>query len=301
MRRILASAAFTIAALSAHAADMAGPPPILRGALPAETGIDFTGFYAGVFGGYNGQTFASRNTPNNLPAAGYASTRYGIYGTAHQVRPVDRMSSQASAFGVFAGYNWGIDGYVLGVEADYTRSKLRGDSRGVLSGVFTDPTTVVGTNINQYAFTSNAQTKMDVRDYGTLRVRMGLPMDNFMPYVTGGVAWARSGYSSSASMTGTVRQVVQATGTPVTPYAADPTAPGPITSIGTQTQMLYGYVVGAGVEFALTSNILLRAEAMTLRFSGFGGGANKANASFAGLPDGVMSINTARVGAAVKF
>jgi opacity protein-like surface antigen len=65
----------------------------------------------------------------------------------------------------------------------------------------------------------------------------------------------------------------------------------------TRLRTIYGYALGAGVEFALTSNILLRGEAMTMRFTRFGG-MTDANSS---APDGNMSINTARVGAAVKF
>jgi outer membrane immunogenic protein len=301
MRCPIFAAAFALATLPAVAADMAAPPPVLRGALPADTGVDWSGFYFGGFGGFNAQTFSTRNSASNLPAAGYATTRYGVYGNAHTARPVDRTSAQASGFGVFAGYNWGVDGYVLGVEADYTRSRLKGSSQGSLSGVFQDPTTVAGLNVNEYAFTSSVQSKMEVRDHGTIRVRVGMPFDNVMPYITGGLAWARTSWSNSASLTGNVRQVVQATGVPVTAYAADPTAPGPLASIGVQQQTIYGYAVGAGVEFALTSNILLRGEVMTSRFTGFSGGSNKNNAFATGLPDGVMSINTARAGAAVKF
>ncbi|MGL4242534.1 MAG: outer membrane protein [Beijerinckiaceae bacterium] len=284
MRHLIASAALVLTALPALGADMAGPPPVLRGALPADAGVDFAGGYFGGFAGYNAQVFNTSNTPVS-PAAGYATTPYSA-GNAHLARPVDRSSAGAMGFGVFAGFNWGIDGYIVGVEADYVRSRLKGGSRGSLTGGFDDGT-------NEYQFTTNVATTQNVTDYGTLRARLGLPYGNFMPYVTGGLAWARTQYGNSASLTGSRRPTGSAPGTP---YTADPTAPGPLAT-ATRSQMIYGYALGAGVEFALTSNILLRGEVMTMRFARFGGFTSPTSSA----PDGNMSINTARVGAAVKF
>jgi opacity protein-like surface antigen len=299
MRRLFLSAVLALSALPAVAADMAGPPPVLRGALPASAGVDWTGAYFGGFAGYNAQSFASRNTLGTL-AQNYATTRYGIYGDAETARYPGRTSSNAFSFGVFAGYNWGLDGYIFGLEADYTRSRLKGSGHGEVSGTFTDPTTAAGGNISQYAYTSRVNYSLDTTDYGTIRARIGMPIDNMMPYVTGGFAWARTGYSYGASIAGQVRTIVQATGVPVTPYVADPTAPGPFTS-ARKTDLIFGYAFGAGVEFALTSNVLLRGEAMTMRFSEFGGGGSKRQAATYGVPDGVTSINTIRGGAAIKF
>jgi outer membrane immunogenic protein len=284
MRRIIAAtAALLTATLPSLAADMPGPP-VLRGAMPAEAGIDWSGFYAGAFVGYNENVFNARSSVFS-PAAGYASTPYGA-GGAHLARTNDRTHSSSMPFGVYIGHNWSVDGAVFGFEADYSRARLKSGSVGSRSGTFSDGT-------NDYAYTTNVSTTMNVLDYGSIRARAGMPFGAFLPYITGGLAWARTETGNSASLQGGLRPAGSAPGTP---YTADPAAPGPL-STAMRTQMHYGYVVGAGIEFALSSNIVVRGEATTMRFTNFGG--HKSIDS--GLRDGNMSINTARVGAAVKF
>jgi outer membrane immunogenic protein len=304
MRRIIASAALSLAAIPALAADMAGPPPILRGALPAASEVDFAGFYVGGFAGWSQQSFASRDAYSTFATSNITGTPYSTFGGADLLRLPARESTSAMGFGVFAGHNWSIDGYIVGIEADYTRTKLKADSAETRSGTFVDPTAIPGFpgEAYQYAYTTNISTTARIMDYGTIRGRMGMPMGSLMPYATAGLAWARHSYSVDGALAGQRRRVDPSTTppTPITAYAADPGAPGPFTG-GTGMKMIYGYALGLGLEWALSSNILVRGEVMTMRFTDFAGGLSKSNASFSTSPNNAMSINTARVGAAVKF
>jgi outer membrane immunogenic protein len=318
MRRLIVTAALAFSALPAIAADMAGPAPVLRGAYPTttEAAVDFAGFYAGVLGGFNQQVFPSLDSYAPWATQNIPNTPYGIFGQADRVSFAPRTSLNGMGVGIFVGHNWSVDGYVLGLEADYTRAKLESKVSASRSGEFIDPTplpTAPAGVLNQHRYTTTINSKTDVTDYGTIRARIGMPMGNFMPYLTGGMAWARTSYSVDGQLSGQVRNIntnaLPAPGVPVTAYAADPNAPGPVNT-GTGLKTIFGYAFGAGVDWALTSNIMVRAEVMTMRFDGWADGISKRSAAPGGLfnlspgsssPQNLMSINTARVGAAIKF
>jgi opacity protein-like surface antigen len=311
MRRFVAISLFALAALPAYAADMAEPPAVLRGALPAaHQGVDFTGFYVGGLGGYNGQSFSSRHALSNAATGTIAGTRYATYGQANSVALPSKTQTNAMGLGVFVGYNWGFDDFVVGLEADYVRSKLKSHSSASRSGVFTDPTTlgiVAPGEINQYSYTTRINSKTEVSDYGTIRARVGMPMGSVMPFATAGLAWARTSYSADGSLAGQVRRINNTTQAPTTAYAVDATGPAS-TYAGVGLKTIYGYALGAGLDWALTSNLMLRGEVMTMRFNDWAGGLSKRsiagqNQNFGGSSgaNDTMSINTARVGAAVKF
>lgn len=70
--------------------------------------------------------------------------------------------------GIQAGYNWNMGGVILGAEADLSLGRITGSS-----------------DCPNPAFSCNAS----VNFLSTVRGRLGLPIDNFMPYVTAGVAF----------------------------------------------------------------------------------------------------------------
>jgi outer membrane immunogenic protein len=310
MRRIIAAAVIAISSWPVLAADMAEPVAVLRGALPASHDVDFAGFYVGAFAGYNQQTFSSRDPLSSVATGNILGTRYATYGQANVLALPERTSTNAMGLGGFIGHNWGIDGYIVGIEADYTRSRMTSNTSAARSGEFTDPTTLGLVNpneINQYSYTTRIASSARVSDYGTLRVRAGMPFGSVMPYVTGGLAWARTSYGLEGTLAGQARRISSITGAPVTAYAADAAGPGPVVAT-TGMKMVYGYALGAGLEWALTSNIIVRGELMTMRFSDYAGGLSKRsvagqnlNAGGSSTQNDTMAINTARLGAAVKF
>ncbi|WEK51772.1 MAG: porin family protein [Candidatus Kaistia colombiensis] len=78
-------------------------------------------------------------------------------------------------------------------------------------------------------------TESKIRYFGTGRVRAGYAIDKFLPYVTGGFAWANNEINDS--------------------------------DWGSDSQTHFGWTAGAGVEYAFTQNWTVKAEYL---YSDFG-------------------------------
>lgn len=78
-------------------------------------------------------------------------------------------------------------------------------------------------------------TESDLKYFGTGRVRAGYAIDKFLPYVTGGFAWANNKIDDS--------------------------------DYGSDSQTHFGWTVGAGVEYAVTQNWSVKVEYL---YSDFG-------------------------------
>lgn len=132
--------------MAAQAADMARPVPVVV-PPPMVTAYNWTGFYAGIVGGYG---FGDGIRHHQQPAT--YSSNFDIRG---------------GLIGATVGYNYQIDNYVLGLEADYAWSGIKGSTSGncAAPGCYTD-----------------------IRSFGTVRARAGYAFDRFLPYVTGGLA-----------------------------------------------------------------------------------------------------------------
>lgn len=118
--------------------------------------------------------------------------------------------------GIQAGYNWQINQLILGVETDIQASSLESE--------FT---------ISQNPYYQTLGTKIDW--FGTTRARLGYtPVDRFMIYATGGVAYGK-----------------------VKTYAE---ANSGLYYYSSASDTRVGYTVGAGAEYAITNNVTLKTE-----------------------------------------
>ncbi|MGY8680203.1 outer membrane beta-barrel protein [Bradyrhizobium sp. UFLA05-153] len=176
------------------------------------------------------------------PAAVYSWTGFYIGGnlgggvaSSHFDDPDYYSSSAAPTRGFFTGgaqigYNYQFGRGLVGIEAD-----VNGNSRFKGS--------VIG-GYDTYAL--NVATKADVS--GTIRARAGLVIDNALVYATGGAAWAdvkQTGTELCNSMLGCSGGI--AFGAP-TGFTAN------------RSGVLWGGVIGAGVEYALPNNWIVGAE-----------------------------------------
>jgi outer membrane immunogenic protein len=136
------------------------------------------------------------------------------------------------------GYNWQIDRWVFGAEAD-------------LDGVFAR-TNVTSTFPGNAAFVANTSTyTRDFDLFSSLRARVGVAVwPTFLVYATGGVAFGHTKIGSSESC----------------PAAAPPCASEPSMTNATTTGSL-GTAVGAGVEWMFAPRWSLKAEYL---FADFG-------------------------------
>ena len=144
----IAAAALAIAISGAQAADLpVDTPPLAATPAPAS---DWSGFYAGIHGGYSfGETDVSIAIPGPFAA------QYDIDGWLA---------------GAQAGYNVQSGMWLFGVEADIAYSSIDGSFS-------------FGGNFPQTVTT-------DIDWLATIRARAGLHYDQWMPYITGGVAFA---------------------------------------------------------------------------------------------------------------
>jgi outer membrane immunogenic protein len=139
--------------------------------------------------------------------------------------------------GVHAGCNWQFaPQFVLGIEGDWSWTKLNGT--GTASNNFFD-----GTPVGSGGITMSSDTKW----LASVRGRAGwVVIPQWMLYVTGGVAWAKTDYAALDAYSG---------GCPNC---------GAVSFSNTAT----GWTAGGGTEWMLTPNWILRAEYLYYQFDG---------------------------------
>lgn len=251
MKRILGGG-FAIAAISSHA--FAADMPVYKAPV-APPAYSWTGLYVG---GHLGGAWANNDwfLPNdpinsvaqeplgtpfegsfpNSPAGFAAVLQSGYQGPT--IGPLNVSSGSNSASGWLAGaqigYNYQIKSWVLGVEGEVSWTSLKGSNR--------DPSYA---NINQ----------TDTDFVGALGGRLGYAWDRLLLYGKAGGAWAHDKYSVLSDKTFTVGSGEPA---PVTVTSG--------TMVDAATVNRFGYMLGAGVEYALTPQWSVKAEYEYLDF-----------------------------------
>ncbi len=171
-------------------------------------------------------------------SGGFAGINIGSanFRSAVAVEDILGLSTQREESGLtiggVVGYNWQRCNTVFGIEADLA---------------WTDIERTWGINLGGLGFGGgplfNAKSEMDL--YGSIKVRSGLAFDNMLLYLTGGLAFANIEHKGANTGIG---------GLP----------PGAISFNSSDTR--WGWVVGAGTEYALTNRITWRSEATYTHF-----------------------------------
>jgi len=190
---------------TAHAADLTYEEQVVIVDAPA---FNWTGFYAGVHAGYGWADVKNPLVDN------------GIYGDAFN------GGDKPDGFfgGAQIGYNQQFSNrVVLGIEADAAFADLK-DSGQAISG-----------DLDGDFYRYNAKTEINA--LGTVRARLGYAADRFLPYVTGGLAWANTKYS----------------------FDFDTSSPFLFGNYS-DSQLYTGWTVGAGLEYAVTSHVTAKIE-----------------------------------------
>ena len=197
---------------------------------PVAAPYNWSGFYVGAQAGYSwGRNRISDTSGNYFP-----------------------FKPNGFLGGLYTGYNHQFANKVtLGVDADAAWSEADHGSpvfsqAGILGG---NPGTV------------------DIEATGAARIRLGYAADRFLPYVAGGVAFAKASYGTQVN--------------------------------GKATHNYTGWTLGAGVEYAVTDKLILRGE---YRYTDFGSHRADWSNSLGAFPvDWKMSSNDIRIGVAYKF
>lgn len=286
MRRFWLVAAMVAAVSAAQAADMPDLP-VLRGGFTdglSTATRNWEGFYVGGQFGFATSEIDFSHAPQSM-------TNFMLRDSILQA-PVGGWSLlpknhvQATGFGAYVGRNWQFYDAVLGVEANYSymnnlASTASDDMTRLIPGE-TAPTNHVYT----YDTTLGGGAAMQLKDYVTLRGRMGWSGGDFMPYAFGGLAIGRADVSRFATVSYVKYDDFTDPNTGVTTRS----------TIGSDTMtqserrvnsFIFGWTGGVGIEYAVLDCVILRGEWEHVWFS---------NAK-----DISLSLNNFRVGAAYKF
>ncbi|WP_454918150.1 outer membrane protein [Xanthobacter sediminis] len=197
-RALLGVSALALLAGSASAADLSGryAYPVKAAVVPVAL-FSWTGFYVGGNVGW-GWASNSFDATSGLFTYGYdVGNANGVFG------------------GGQLGYNFQFaNNVVVGAEADLEFADIG------------KTTLLVGGPATGFSTSSN------VDYFGTIRGRVGYAFDRFLPYFTGGAAWAKTSFTG--------------------PWAA--------TADGTR----WGWTIGGGAEYAITNNWTVKAEYLYL-------------------------------------
>ena len=276
--------------------------------------IDWSGVYVGGHGGHSSANINFKNVYQPLVRSVTAfSTAESDFGASGLMSPGSK-TTQGGSFGAYAGYNYVFDDTVIGLEVDYTRFD---QAAGTDERISRFKTNSIG-YLETVDLSGTASRRIE--DYGTVRVRGGYAIDNFLPFVTAGLAIGRMqvaeravvrnyGYddntykANQALTTGLptfVNNFGYASFSQTNPAGSIPASGQVVTN--NKTKVVGGITLGAGVEFALTSNIILRAEYQYVMLNDFSAKFKTVNGvEVQGGAVGATSINTVRAGAAVKF
>ena len=189
----------TMIGAPALAADMPlkAPPP------PPVPAYSWTGFYIGADGGYGWGN-----------SSGTLTDHLGRFPLAYSFNLAGPFA------GGFVGGNYQFNQLVVGAEADWQSSNLTGNSGSLPLPANTAVLYLVSSN---------------VKDYGSVRGRLGLALDHWLFFVTGG--WAFGSWSTS--------------------YSSPPGVAPFYTNSASSTE---GYTFGGGAEYAFTNNFIGRVE-----------------------------------------
>jgi outer membrane immunogenic protein len=207
--------------------------------VPVEAkGFSWTGFYAGVHGGYG---WADSDIRDRVQLPGSSLT--------------SETDLDGFLIGAHAGAQYQFDNnIVLGVEMDVDYRDGDGDGA------------IVGTG--EFGLPPGVSQSVEYNWTGSARLRAGYAMDRWLPYVTGGFAFAD--YDTETLFNGE-----------------------PIGFSSSHSSV--GWTAGVGAEYACTDNMIFRAE---YRYSDFG----DAEADLFGLPAEVeLTSHDVILGVSYKF
>jgi outer membrane immunogenic protein len=276
MRRAIAGGiafASLVAATSAFAADL---PAKVYTKAPAmvDPGYNWTGFYAGLNGGYSWGRANTSITGLSPFAAIFPIPAIAPF----------RQDVNGGLGGGQIGYNWQVDRrWVLGLEGDIQWTGERSSSFLTAVGprygstAIGIPVATAGPDFNTI-ITQTANLAHNLQWFATFRGRAGILADpQTLLYATGGLAVGEFKYSAQAT---TSIQVFTPGLAGTTPLGAPLVVAG-VAASSSDTRV--GWTVGAGVERKFSPNWSGKLEYLYMDFGTrtfFSGTANQADVSF---------------------
>ncbi|GAA5105783.1 outer membrane protein [Bartonella jaculi] len=245
---ITASAFAFVSASAAQAADVIVPPqptPVTPVIVPST--FSWTGFY---IGGQIG-SFSSK-------------TKMDILSDGKTFPVSDDSLPKLSGFmgGIYGGSNIDLgNGLILGVDTDIIWTDKNDTKTGKVYAIDKNHIAYItkmldksGIKIGEKGLKAGdkrvSSFTFKEKWAGATRVRIGFAAERIMPYVAGGIAYTQLQDIASVSITDKDTGKVIASG-----------------NLSDETKTFVGYTLGAGVDLAMTNNVIVRAE---YRYSDFG-------------------------------
>jgi outer membrane immunogenic protein len=234
----------------------------------------WSGIYAGINAGYGANDIYLYTTTVGLAPNLYTAS-------TGQNTPIIGGTTSGSYFGGpvvggQVGYNHEFNNrVVLGGEvdlnyADINNSHIQGTPN--YSYNLTPGTAVIST--------SASRTGLDW--IGTARARLGYSLGNFLPFVTGGVAYGQLSTNGAA-----VAVSDYSNNTPSFAYRSGTTVAGS----GNYSSVNFGWAAGAGAEYLVAANWSVKGEYLYTQLSGLGG-QNMSNQTFYSSGTSMTSVNS---------
>jgi outer membrane immunogenic protein len=270
---IAAGGMLAIGVLNANAADINRKPVLTKvppeQPAPANPVYNWTGFYLGGNVGYG---WSHRDFTNTI-----TGTFNGVQNTAINSGTDD---GKGWLGGGQIGFNYQfLSQWVAGIEADI-------DAAHITSSTSACFTALIG-------ITTCGTRDTDIKDFGTVRGRLGYAFNNWLAYGTGGWAWEHGSNTTQITCIG-----------PACPgtLGIPPTSPEPA-SVDVNPS---GWAAGGGLEWAFLPNWTLRAEYLHLQFDGVTEDRSKSSATVSGLfitthVSSNVSVDLVRVGLNYQF
>jgi outer membrane immunogenic protein len=235
----IAFATVMIAAGAAGAADIA--KPVYKAPIVAPA-YSWTGFYIGGNAGYS---WSNSNAINSTSAAGPCDPAVGGCGAVPNFSQLGALGATGTVGGKLdgfigggqAGYNWQVQNWVWGFEADF--QWLNASSGGGFATIVATPA-FLGNPV-----TTSFQGSHSLDWLGTARARAGILLTpTILAYATGGLAYGE------AKLNGSYRQVCVACNAAV----------GGLSAAFAASDTLVGWTIGGGAEWLIAPKWTLKAE-----------------------------------------
>lgn len=225
-RLLLGAACAAALATSANAADA-----VVEEAVIVAPDFSWTGFYIGVNAGYSWGDFDQ--TATLAPFAIIPIASFDGFSGDYEA------DGDGVSGGAQAGFNWQVNNFVFGFEADIQAANIQGSVTG---SELLEVDTIAG----PLDLEATVTTTTEVEWFGTARLRAGFaPTQRLLVYGTGGFAFGRT--KSTSSLTG----VVDPSGLNITVLDNE-------TASSSETRT--GWAAGGGAEFAINSNWSVKGE-----------------------------------------
>lgn len=202
--------------------------------LSVLAGDNFSGPYIGIKAGYSKY--------ENKSAGSYKSDEFNQPNNLANIwDDVSKDKNNNKSFGgLEAGYNWQKDKVVYGIVADFNFINSGSHSSGSRSNLSDNSPLISGDELNGSKYSFNRKDRMEF--LSTVRGKIGYETNNFLPYITGGIAFSK------------VKNLHQNVTCCPTLYEND------INSV------LTGWTIGAGMTKKIKDNLSLTLEALYTEF-----------------------------------